>query len=91
MNRSDIVIELQKKARISKNEATKVVFGLFDQMADTLADGDRIELRGFCSFYVKDYKAYFGHNPQNGDPVLVPTKKLPFFKVGKELLARVNR
>jgi integration host factor subunit beta len=60
-------------------------------MADTLASGDRVEIRGLCSFYVKKYESYVGRNPKTGEEVTIKTKKLPFFKSGKELKLRVNR
>jgi integration host factor subunit beta len=52
-------------------------------MSKALANGDRVEIRGLCSMYVKDYKAYTGRNPKTGEKVTVPPKKLPFFKCGK--------
>jgi integration host factor subunit beta len=60
-------------------------------MSEALAQGDRVEIRGLCSFYVKKYKAYNGRNPKTGEKVKVASKKLPFFKVGKELKDRVDR
>jgi integration host factor subunit beta len=59
-------------------------------MGDALAKGDRVEIRGLCSFFVKKYKAYTGRNPKTGEKVKIAPKKLPFFKVGKELKDRVN-
>jgi integration host factor subunit beta len=60
-------------------------------MTDTLASGERVEIRGLCSFYVKKYKAYTGRNPKTGEQVKIKPKKLPFFKCGKELKERVNK
>ena len=54
-------------------------------MTNALADGERIEIRNFCSFFIKDYKSYTGRNPKTGDKIQVSAKKLPFFKCGKEL------
>jgi integration host factor subunit beta len=62
----------------------------FDEMSNALANGDRVEIRELCSFYVKKYKAYAGRNPKTGEPTQVESKKLPFFKVGKELRKRVD-
>lgn len=62
----------------------------FNEMANALAKGDRVEIRGCCSFYVKEYKAYTGRNPKTGEPTQVKPKKLPFFKCGKELKDRVD-
>jgi len=62
----------------------------FNEMANALADGDRVEIRGLCSFYVKKYTAYAGKNPKTGEPTRVKGKKLPIFKCGKELKERVD-
>ncbi|MBL7181303.1 MAG: integration host factor subunit beta, partial [Desulfobacterales bacterium] len=62
----------------------------FDEMSNALASGDRVEIRGLCSFYVKKYKAYTGRNPKTGEKVKIKPKNLPFFKCGKELKERVN-
>ncbi len=59
-------------------------------MTDALVKGDRIEIRGFCSFYIKEYDGYIARNPKSGEKVQVAPKKLPFFKCGKELKERVN-
>ena len=59
-------------------------------MADTLATGERVEVRGLCSFFVKEYKSYTGRNPKTGEKVTIAPKKLPFFKCGKELKERIN-
>jgi integration host factor subunit beta len=59
-------------------------------MADAMAQGSRVEIRGLCSFYVKDYKSYVGRNPKTGEIVTIRPKKLPFFKSGKELKDRVD-
>ncbi len=60
-------------------------------MTAALAKGDRVEIRGLCSFYVKKYKGYVGRNPKTGEPAKVKPKKLPFFKPGKELRERVDK
>ena len=62
----------------------------FDTMANALQRGDRVEIRGLCSFYVKKYRAYTGRNLKTGKKVKIKTKKLPFFKCGKELEKRVD-
>ena len=61
-----------------------------DQMSNALASGDRVEIRDFCSIYVKQYKGYAGRNPKTGEPVQIEAKKLPFFKCGMELKERVD-
>jgi integration host factor subunit beta len=90
MNKMELISNLKEKAGISKSEAGTIVDIFFDQMADTLAEGGRVEIRGLCSFYVKEYKAYVGRNPKTGAIVNVSPKKLPFFKCGKELKERVD-
>lgn len=90
MNKMELIGMLKEKVGISKSEAGTIVNTFFDQMADTLAAGGRVEIRGFCSFYVKEYKAYVGRNPKTGVNVTVAPKKLPFFKCGKELKERVD-
>ena len=90
MNKLELISALKTRTDISKSEAARVVEVFFDNMADTLADGDRVEIRGLCSFYVKEYKSYTGRNPKTGEKVMIKPKKLPFFKSGKELKERVN-
>ena len=90
MTKTDLVEALWKEAGLNKTKATQVVELCFDEMANALADGDRVEIRGFCSIYVKDYKGYAGRNPKTGEPTQVPPKKLPFFKCGKELKERID-
>ena len=90
MNKSGLVDALQQEAGISKAKAEAVIDILFGAMSDALAKGDRVEIRGFCSIFVKDYKGYTGRNPKTGVPVGIPPKKLPFFKCGKELKERVD-
>ena len=90
MNKLKLIDTLRFEAEITKAEATAVVGLFFNEMANTLAKGDRVEIRGLCSFYVKKYKAYAGRNPKTGEPTRVKPKKLPFFKCGKELKDRVN-
>ena len=90
MNKLDLIEALQNEAELTKNEAAAVVKLFFNEMANALANGDRVEIRGLCSFYVKKYKAYSGRNPKSGEEVKIKPKKLPFFKCGKELKERVN-
>jgi len=91
MNRQRLIEKLEEKKNLSGEEATEVVNRFFAEMSDVLAKGDRVEIRGLCSFYVKNYKSYYGRNPKNGEKVKVKPKKLPFFKCGKELKKRVNQ
>ena len=90
MNKLEIISALKDKADISKAEAAKVVQVFFDNMADAMEKGERVEIRGLCSFFVKDYKSYTGRNPKTGKKVVIQPKKLPFFKCGKELKERVD-
>jgi len=90
MNKLELIAQLKTEANISRMEASKVVQILFDNMTETLAAGDRVEIRGLCSFYVKNYKSYTGRNPKTGDKVRIKPKKLPFFKPGKGLKERVD-
>ena len=90
MNRSDLIEALGKNTGLSKRKAEEVVNRVFDEMTNTLSNGDRVEIRGFCSFYVKEYKGYTGRNPKTGELIRVKEKKLPFFKCGKELKKRVD-
>lgn len=91
MNKLELIETLKTKAELTKNEATAVVNLFFNEMATALASGDRVEIRGLCSFYVKNYKPYTGRNPKTGQEVEIKPKKLPFFKCGKELKERVDR
>jgi len=91
MNKLDLIEALKTEAGITKTEAMAVVNLFFDEMANALANGDRSEIRGLCSFYVKRYKAYTGRNPKTGEEVKIKPKKLPFFKCGKELKERVDK
>ena len=91
MNRSDLVNELKDKTALSKKDATEVIDIFFDKIAKILVKGERVEIRGFGSFTVKNYKPYVGRNPKTGEQINVSPKKLPFFKVGKELKEKVNR
>ena len=90
MNKIDLIEVLKKEAELTKSEARKVVDLFFDEMSNALANGDRVEIRGFCSFYVKHYKAYTGRNPKTGEQIKTKSKKLPFFKCGQELRGRVD-
>lgn len=90
MTKSDLVEKLTSKTNLTKKKVETVVNCVFDTMFEALVNGDRIEIRGFGSWYVKEYKSYVGRNPKTGTSVDVPEKKLPFFKVGKELKKRID-
>lgn len=90
MTKSDLVALITDKTNLTKKKVEAVVNCCFDTMFEALVRGDRIEVRGFGSWYVKSYKAYTGRNPKTGTAVEVPEKKLPFFKVGKELKKKID-
>jgi integration host factor subunit beta len=91
LNKLELIATLQTAAGLSKNEAAKVIECFFSEISGALADGDRVEIRGFCSFFVKEYGSYLGRNPKTGEKVKIAPKKLPFFKAGKELKERVDQ
>jgi integration host factor subunit beta len=90
MKKSDLIDALRAETGLSKKKAEEVVELFFDEMSNALAMGDRVEIRGFCSLFVKDYKAYTGRNPKTGKAIHVQPKRLPFFKCGEELKERVD-
>ena len=90
MNKSDLISTLAKKKNLSIKEASSIVNTILETMTDVLAQGKSIEIRGFGSFSVKEYEAYEGMNPRSGEKIKVQPKKLPFFKVGKDLREKVN-
>jgi integration host factor subunit beta len=90
MNKSDLIEALGKETGLTKGKAEQFVELFFGEMSDALANGDRVEIRGLCSFFVKEYKGYTGRNPKSGAHTQVLPKKLPFFKCGKELKERVD-
>lgn len=90
MNKSELIEALATQKGLSYKKAEEIINVIFDSMTNALLDGDRIEIRGFGSFVVKDYQAYTGRNPKTGESIAVKSKKLPFFKVGKELKEKVS-
>ncbi|WP_279388709.1 HU family DNA-binding protein [Pseudodesulfovibrio tunisiensis] len=90
MNKSELIKALAEKRKIHVDEATKVVGAFVDSIKEALLRGDRVEIRGFGSFKIKDYEGYVGRNPKTGDVVQVQPKKLPFFRPGKELKEYIN-
>ncbi len=91
MNKLELIQALKDATDLSKSEAAAVVDTFFNEMADVMAKGDRVEIRGLCSFFVKEYDGYTGRNPKTGERVKIKPKRLPFFKAGKELKDRVDR
>ncbi len=91
MNKSELIEALAEKINVPIREAASITNTLIDTMSEALARGDSIEIRGFGSFVVKEYDSYTGRNPKTGEKIKVSPKKLPFFKVGKDLREQVNR
>lgn len=91
MLRSELVAKLADKySHLQASDLEKAVGVILDEIADALAQGDRVELRGFGAFSVRKRDARRGRNPRTGESVEVPAKAVPFFKAGKELRARIN-
>ncbi|MCM0605979.1 MAG: integration host factor subunit beta [Xanthomonadaceae bacterium] len=90
MTKADLVNLIAEKAKLQHKQAEVVVNMVFDMMSDSLKKDDRIEIRGFGSFVNRSYGSYKGRNPKTGDMVEVPSKRVPFFKVGKELKEKVD-
>ena len=92
MTKRELVEKLAEKVDgINQKEAEVIVKVIFDSMTDSLAKGERIEIRGFGSFQIKNRGAREGRNPRSGEKVFVAPKKTLFFKVGKELKRRTDR
>ena len=90
MTKSDLIDVLCETQKMPKGRAELLVNVIFDSMEASLRRGERIEIRGFGSFEIREYRAYEGRNPRTGSAVAVKPKRLPFFKVGKELKERVD-
>jgi len=89
MNKSELIEQLSLKKDISSKKAEDVVNIVFNSLADAMTAGERVEIRGLGSFVIKEYETYTGRNTKTGAAITVRPKKLPFFKVGKELKERV--
>ncbi|MBW1773483.1 MAG: integration host factor subunit beta [Deltaproteobacteria bacterium] len=90
MNKSQLIEALAKAENLALKKAEEIVNTVFGDMETALIDGQRVEIRGFGSFKIKHYQGYKGRNPKTGEVINVAEKKLPFFKVGKELKERVD-
>lgn len=82
---SELIDKMAQELDVSRDTAASIVHTILETMSQTLVKGENVEIRGFGSFTVKNYESYAGRNPKTGDVVRVKPKKLPFFKVGKEL------
>ena len=90
MNKSELILALSERSGISLELARSVVETTIDLMKQQLLDGGRIEIRGFGSFEMREYKAYTGRNPKTGESVSVKPKRTPFFKCGQDLKDMLN-
>ncbi|MCC6159876.1 MAG: integration host factor subunit beta [Deltaproteobacteria bacterium] len=91
MNKSELIAALSTADGVSEKKAAQVLELILDEMTEALKRGERIEIRGFGSLIVKQYPTYQGRNPRSRETITVEGKRLPHFKVGKELRARINR
>ena len=90
MNKSDLMNRLTEEKGFPLSTAKEIIDMFFDDMTQRLIKGDRVEIRGFGTFKMKAYRGYTGRNPKTGVKTPVKFKRLPFFKVGKELRERVD-
>ncbi|NOR22823.1 MAG: integration host factor subunit beta [Desulforhopalus sp.] len=90
MNKSELIEALAQDINLPHREAAAITNTVIETMTEALARGESIEIRGFGSFVIKKYDSYEGRNPKTGKKIQVQPKRLPFFKVGKELRERVN-
>lgn len=90
MNKSELIKALAEQKKLHVDESTQIVGAFVDSIKEALVRGDRVEIRGFGSFKLKEYEGYTGRNPKTGDVVQVKPKKLPFFRPGKELKEFIN-
>ena len=91
MTKAELVEEVAKTTQLTKKHAEIIVNTVFDSIVHSLKDGEKIELRGFGSFRLRQREPRKGRNPKTGDKVDVPPKKVPYFKPGKELKELINR
>lgn len=90
MTKAELVEDVARAAELTKKDAERLVEIVFESIVDTLNQGEKIELRGFGSFRVRERGARRGRNPKTGDPVDIPAKRVPYFKPGKELKELIN-
>ncbi len=90
MTKQELIRQVAQKQGITQQTAKSIVNNILESVTQTMARDEKVEIRGFGSFVVKRYDGYTGKNPGTGQPVQVQPKRLPFFKVGKELKERVN-
>jgi len=90
MTKADLIVAIADQLKLPAGRAELIVDRIFDGMVNALKQGEGIEIRGFGSFTIREYKAYEGRNPRTGETVQVKPKRMAFFRVGKELRERVN-
>jgi integration host factor subunit beta len=90
MTKAELVDEVARVVQLTKKQAETIVNIVFDSIVDSLRAGQKIELRGFGSFRLRSRKSRTGRNPKTGEKVEVPSKKIPYFKPGKELKELIN-
>ena len=90
MNKQDLIVKFADKEGLAYSDSRFVIDMFFDNMEKSLVAGERVEIRGFGSFKVKEYAGYTGRNPKTGEKIKVKSKKSPVFKVGKDLKERVD-
>ena len=91
MNRSELIRVFAERFKLDDNEATVFVAAFFDRIRQSLLEGDRVEIRGFGSFAIRNYEGYTGRNPKTGAIVTVGPKRTPFFRAGRELKDLLNK
>jgi len=90
MTKSDLIAALAAKQKLTEKQAAEIINIIFNGFTEALKNGDRIEIRGFGNYSIREYNSYEGRNPKTGEKTAVKKKKLPFFKVGKELKEMVD-
>jgi integration host factor subunit beta len=91
MTKAELVDEVARVVQLTKKQAETIVNVVFDSIVESLRSGQKIELRGFGSFRLRSRKSRTGRNPKTGEKVEVPSKKIPYFKPGKELKELINK
>jgi integration host factor subunit beta len=91
MTKSELILKIgELNPHLYQRDVERIVSTIFDEISAALSRGDRVELRGFGAFSVKQRNARLGRNPRTGDAVAVERKAVPFFKTGKQLRDRLN-
>ncbi len=90
MNKSDLCVLLARECNLPMYSAVHVVDVFFESIANALIAGDRVEIRGLCSWQPKEYEGYSGRNPHTGERIDIAHKRLATFKPGKDLLETLN-